>query len=49
MSSTAPAGGDLDAIASHDIGAVQFQLGSAVPSLPLQTSLQKGLDVLGST
>ena len=37
----------LDAIASHGIGSVQFQLGSAVPSLPLQTSLQMGLDVLG--
>jgi len=40
-------GATLDAIASHNIGAVQFQLGSAVPSLPLQTSLLMGLDVLG--
>jgi sugar phosphate isomerase/epimerase len=38
----------LDAIAGHHIGAVQFQLGSAVPSVPLQTALQKGLDVLGT-
>jgi len=37
----------LDAVAAHNIGAVQFQLGSAVPSIPLQTSLQRGLDVLG--
>jgi sugar phosphate isomerase/epimerase len=37
----------LDAVAAHNIGAVQFQLGSAVPSLPLQTSLMRGLDVLG--
>lgn len=37
----------LDAVAGHQIGAVQFQLGSAVPSIPLQTSLRKGLDVLG--
>ena len=40
-------GETLDAIAGHHIGAVQFQLGSAVPSLPLQTSLRMGLDVLG--
>ena len=38
----------LDAIVGHHIGAVQFQLGSAVPSVPLQTSLQMGLDVLGA-
>ena len=37
----------LDAVAAHHIGAVQFQLGSAVPSVPLPTSLQRGLDVLG--
>jgi sugar phosphate isomerase/epimerase len=37
----------LDALVGHNIGAVQFQLGSAVPSLPLQTSLRMGLDVLG--
>ena len=37
----------LDAIAGHGIEAVQFQLGSAVPSIPLQTSLRMGLDVLG--
>jgi len=37
----------LDAVASHGIGAVQFQLGSAVPSIPLRDSLQRGLDVLG--
>lgn len=37
----------LDAVAAHGIGAVQFQLGSAVPSIPLPTSLQRGLDVLG--
>jgi sugar phosphate isomerase/epimerase len=37
----------LDAVVRHDIGAVQFQLGSAVPSVPLQTSLRRGLDVLG--
>jgi sugar phosphate isomerase/epimerase len=37
----------LDAVAGHHIGAVQFQLGSAVPSVPLQTSLRMGLDVLG--
>ena len=30
-------GATLDAITSHNIGAVQFQLGSAVPSVPLQT------------
>ncbi|HEY2237928.1 MAG TPA: sugar phosphate isomerase/epimerase [Streptosporangiaceae bacterium] len=35
------------AIAGHGIGAVQFQLGSAVPSIPLSASLQRGLDVLG--
>jgi sugar phosphate isomerase/epimerase len=35
------------AVAGHGIGAVQFQLGSAVPSIPLKTSLQRGLDVLG--
>ena len=39
----------LDAVAAHHIGAVQFQLGSAVPSLPLHTALQEGLDVGGST
>jgi sugar phosphate isomerase/epimerase len=39
--------GTLDAIASHGIEAVQFQLGSAVPSIPLRDSLQRGLDVLG--
>ena len=38
----------LDAVAGHHIGAVQFQLGSAVPSVPLQTALQRGLDVLGA-
>ena len=38
----------LDAVVGHNIGAVQFQLGSAVPSVPLQTSLQMGLDVLGA-
>jgi len=37
----------LDAIDGHNIGAVQFQLGSAVPSVPLQTALRMGLDVLG--
>ena len=37
----------LDAIVGHHIGAVQFQLGSAVPSIPLRDSLQRGLDVLG--
>jgi sugar phosphate isomerase/epimerase len=37
----------LDAVASHGIEAVQFQLGSAVPSIPLRDSLQRGLDVLG--
>jgi sugar phosphate isomerase/epimerase len=37
----------LDAVASHGIEAVQFQLGSAVPSIPLQSSLRLGLDVLG--
>ncbi len=37
----------LDAVTSHGIGAVQFQLGSAVPSIPLRDSLQRGLDVLG--
>jgi sugar phosphate isomerase/epimerase len=37
----------LDAVAGHGIGAVQFQLGSAVPSVPLRDSLQRGLDVLG--
>ena len=37
----------LDAVAGHGIGAVQFQLGSAVPSIPLRDSLQRGLDVLG--
>ena len=39
-------GATLDALVGHNIGAVQFQLGSAVPSLPLQTSLRMGLDVL---
>jgi len=38
----------LDAIVGHHIGAVQFQLGSAVPSVPLQAALQRGLDVLGA-
>jgi sugar phosphate isomerase/epimerase len=38
----------LDAIVGHNIGAVQFQLGSAVPSVPLRTALQMGLDVLGA-
>jgi sugar phosphate isomerase/epimerase len=38
----------LDAIDGHNIGAVQFQLGSAVPSVPLQTALRMGLDVLGA-
>jgi sugar phosphate isomerase/epimerase len=38
----------LDAIVGHNIGAVQFQLGSAVPSVPLQTALRMGLDVLGA-
>lgn len=37
----------LDAVAGHGIAAVQFQLGSAVPSIPLRDSLQRGLDVLG--
>jgi sugar phosphate isomerase/epimerase len=37
----------LDAVADHGIEAVQFQLGSAVPSIPLRDSLQRGLDVLG--
>lgn len=37
----------LDAIAGHDIGAVQFQLGSALPSVPIQESLRMGLDILG--
>jgi sugar phosphate isomerase/epimerase len=37
----------LDAVTGHGIGAVQFQLGSAVPSIPLRDSLQRGLDVLG--
>jgi len=40
-------GATLDAVVGHHIGAVQFQLGSAVPSIPLQTSLRMGLDVLG--
>ena len=39
--------GTLDAVAGHGIEAVQFQLGSAVPSIPLRDSLQRGLDVLG--
>ena len=38
---------NLDAVASHGIGAVQFQLGSAVPGIPLRTSLEMGLDALG--
>ena len=38
----------LDAIVGHHIGAVQFQLGSAVPSVPLRAALQRGLDVLGA-
>jgi sugar phosphate isomerase/epimerase len=37
----------LDAVADHGIEAVQFQLGSAVPSIPLQDSLRMGLDALG--
>jgi sugar phosphate isomerase/epimerase len=37
----------LDAVAGHGIRSVQFQLGSAVPSVPLRDSLQRGLDVLG--
>src|ERR1700679_2855217 len=37
----------LDAVAGHGINSVQFQLGSAVPSIPLRDSLQRGLDVLG--
>jgi sugar phosphate isomerase/epimerase len=38
---------NLDAVASHKIGAVQFQLGSAVPEILLRTSLEMGLDALG--
>jgi sugar phosphate isomerase/epimerase len=38
---------NLDAVASHEIGAVQFQLGSALPEIPLHTSLEMGLDALG--
>jgi sugar phosphate isomerase/epimerase len=37
----------LDAVSRHGIPAVQFQLGSAVPAIPIQTSLLRGLDVLG--
>ena len=37
----------LDAVASHGIPTVQFQLGSAVPAIPIETSLVRGLDVLG--
>ena len=39
--------GNLDAVARHNIGAVQFQLGSALPEIPLRTSLEMGLDALG--
>ena len=37
----------LDAVVSHGIPTVQFQLGSAVPAIPIETSLVRGLDVLG--
>ena len=37
----------LDAVASHGIPTVQFQLGSAVPTIPIETSLIRGLEVLG--
>lgn len=39
--------GTLDAVARHKIPTVQFQLGSAVPAIPIQTSLLRGLEVLG--
>lgn len=39
--------GTLDAIVSHKISTVQLQLGSAVPEVPLRTSLEMGLDALG--
>jgi sugar phosphate isomerase/epimerase len=38
---------NLDAVAAHGIGAVQLQLGSALPGIPLRTSLEMGLDALG--
>jgi sugar phosphate isomerase/epimerase len=38
---------NLDAVKSHGIGAVQFQLGSALPQVPIRTSLEMGLDALG--
>src|ERR1700729_992318 len=38
----------LDAVVGHTLGAAQSPVGSAVPSVPLQTSLQMGLDVLGA-
>jgi sugar phosphate isomerase/epimerase len=37
----------LDAVVGHGIGAVQFQLGSAVPDVPLRSALREGLNVLG--
>jgi len=37
----------LDAVSSHGIPTVQFQLGSAVPAIPIETSLVRGLEVLG--
>jgi sugar phosphate isomerase/epimerase len=37
----------LDAVVSHGFGAVQLQLGSAVPELPVSDALLRGLDVLG--
>ena len=40
---------NLDAIAGHHIGAVQYQLGSALAEIPLRTSLEMGLDALGAT
>jgi sugar phosphate isomerase/epimerase len=39
----------LDAITAHHIGAVQFQLGSAVSEVPLNLALLQGLDVLGDS
>ncbi len=39
--------GNLDAVAGHGINAVQFQLASAMPEIPLRTALEMGLDALG--
>lgn len=38
---------NLDAVIAHGISFVQFQLGSAVPEIPLRTSLEMGLEALG--